>query len=608
MSGNDDQEPGGELVQFPRVFMPGSFDAPDRSETGPADDDGDQAPLVGTMPRLPGVESMAPPLALTMPGVPTPDDGDDGDGGDGEFAPPLLDDPDNPTTRGTLALAMALMTAMGVAAAQGMWHRARHRQALADQSRAAADRTKAAAGGRATRSTGGSGSLLRSPSGGGGSKGSRAFGSHRPTGHRPTGHGAAGHDSTGRSRKTRPPGVDAAHGPHRPHKRDKGGSGSAAAPKAGRSGKPVSDGKPVKGLKDKLRKVKGGVTQKSAPGATAPGGKPAKQKQPKKPSSAAAPVPRLTWKAPKEGGKAAKGPKRWTRQPGTRSVPTAKRPSTKGTAKRIGQARKVTWKAQKGGTGKGPKRWTPKPPSSTRPGGPRPRKATKRKTWKATKTRTAKSGAKTGKRWTAESGTAGGTDAGQEERQARASAPPPPPPPGFEGMRPPPAADRTVHITVEQVDDPAPPPSRPAPRALTQEGTRPMLNAALPSTQYRDAELTIFDVIDSAADMAEEIVDGVTEAQRTAKGCDLLLDRLEALHAKVVELRVPGALEGMVVALMEQTAVVKARAEAIAENLPRAAEAISIAGSNAEARHRPLADAVRDAGHTRPAEREYHNE
>lgn len=135
-----------------------------------------------------------------------------------------------------------------------------------------------------------------------------------------------------------------------------------------------------------------------------------------------------------------------------------------------------------------------------------------------------------------------------------------------------------------------------------------MLTPALPSTQYADAELTVYDVIDADADMASEIVDGVVEAQQTAEGCDLLLGRLEALHAKIVELRVPGVLEGLVVALMEQTAVVRARAEAIAENLPRAAEAIATAGSNAEARHKPLADAVRDAGHTRPAERDYHEE
>jgi len=64
----------------------------------------------------------------------------------------------------------------------------------------------------------------------------------------------------------------------------------------------------------------------------------------------------------------------------------------------------------------------------------------------------------------------------------------------------------------------------------------------------------------------------------------------------------------MLLRLIDKTLTVKARAEAIAANLPAAAEAISIAGSNAEARHRPLADAVRDAGHTRPAERDYHNE
>src|SRR5690606_27686161 len=216
-----------------------------------------------------------------------------------------------------------LMTAMGVAAAQGMWHRARHRQALADERRAAADRSKAsAAGSRVSRSAGSAGSLFRSPSGSGGSKGSRAFGGHRSSGHGLTGRGK---------------GVDATHGPHRPPTRAKG-AGSALAPKAGKGGKPIS------GPKGKLRKVKGGTTPKPAPGAVAPGGKPAR---PKKPSPGAAPVPRLTWKAPKGGGNG-KRPTRWTRQPGTRSVPTAKAPSTKGTAKRIRQARKVTWKAQKG--------------------------------------------------------------------------------------------------------------------------------------------------------------------------------------------------------------------------------------------------------------------
>jgi len=128
------------------------------------------------------------------------------------------------------------------------------------------------------------------------------------------------------------------------------------------------------------------------------------------------------------------------------------------------------------------------------------------------------------------------------------------------------------------------------------------------STQYADADLTILDVIEADADMAEEITEGVDEARATADGCEQLMTRLEVLHAKVVELRVPGVLEGMVARLMDMTATVKAKAEAIAAGLPGASEAISTAGSNAAARHKPLADAVRDAGHIRPAERDYHND
>jgi len=131
---------------------------------------------------------------------------------------------------------------------------------------------------------------------------------------------------------------------------------------------------------------------------------------------------------------------------------------------------------------------------------------------------------------------------------------------------------------------------------------------ARPGTQYADAELTIHDVIEADADMAEEITAGVDQARAAAESCGRLYGRLEVLHARVVELRVPGALEGMLVGLMDKTTTVRASAEAVAERLPAAAEAIAVAGSNAESRHRPLADAVRDAGHARPAERDYHNE
>lgn len=134
------------------------------------------------------------------------------------------------------------------------------------------------------------------------------------------------------------------------------------------------------------------------------------------------------------------------------------------------------------------------------------------------------------------------------------------------------------------------------------------MSTRTPSTQYRDAELTIYDVIDADADMAEEITAGVDDARATADGCERLMTRLETLHAKIVELKVPGSLEGRILQLMDKTQTVRGHALAIAEQLPIAAEAIAVAGGNAGARHRPLADVTRDMGHTRPAERDYHNE
>jgi hypothetical protein len=126
-------------------------------------------------------------------------------------------------------------------------------------------------------------------------------------------------------------------------------------------------------------------------------------------------------------------------------------------------------------------------------------------------------------------------------------------------------------------------------------------------TQYRDAELTIHDVTDADEDMAAQIGDGVAEAMAAVAGCERLYTRLEELHAKVVELRVPGVLEGWCLALMDKTQTIRGRALSIAAQLPAASEAIREAGVRAEARHKPLADAVRDAGHVRPAERDYHN-
>ncbi|MFI9366001.1 hypothetical protein ACIG5E_33860 [Kitasatospora sp. NPDC053057] len=126
-------------------------------------------------------------------------------------------------------------------------------------------------------------------------------------------------------------------------------------------------------------------------------------------------------------------------------------------------------------------------------------------------------------------------------------------------------------------------------------------------TQYAgDSDLTIHDVIEADADMAEEILQGADDARLAAGGCEKLLGRLEALHAKVVDLKVPGVLESMVASLIEKTEEVKATADAVAEAIPAAAEAIAAAGTNAARRDKPVADITRDMGHAAPAERDYH--
>ncbi|GAA3172294.1 hypothetical protein [Nonomuraea roseoviolacea] len=605
MSDNDEKGRGGELLPFPRVILPGSMDAPEpgpRAAAGAADE-----PAAPSWPRLPRVEQMGPPLHMTVPAVPALESGDE----EGAFAPPQPEDPDNPTSRDTLQLAVALMTAMGVAAAQGMWHRARHRSALADQARANADKAtaKAAAAGSGTRAEGKrSGSLTRS----------HQEGTHRKShGPRGGGRGAGGHTGHDGDRKARKGPKGGPSGDRRPGDGKTGPS--PKAPKAGPGGKTMRDGDKSKQRKQRPGKDGSAPTRPDARVPEAKG-KPPKQPAPagsKGPGKGArdakrptGPAP-LTWKAPKSGKDAKEArPKRWTGGRPEGSGKPAKKPTggagkdepaakTPGGSRRP-EGQKLTWKARKG-HGKrsaGPKRWT-----AGRPGTGR------------------------GK------GTSGTKSAGDYQDAAGSWRPPPPPPPGWEGMRPPPGADRAYRF--ERMDRVDQPPGReqhdkparavtgapaagwralPAGRAAApqsapyEQGARSMSTPPPRTTQYGDAELTIYDVIEADADMAEEITDGVAEARATAEGCERLITKLEAVHAKLIELRVPGVLAGWMVRLMDKTLTVKARANAIAEGLPRAAEAIATAGSNAAARHKPLADAVRDAGHTRPAEREYHDE
>ncbi|WP_433250431.1 hypothetical protein ACQPYK_04145 [Streptosporangium sp. CA-135522] len=624
---DDDSDDGGAVLPFPRVVLPGSFDAPDRPGPRPdfeADPVGGEPSPSGALPRLPAVSPMGPPLHLTVPGTPEPEPEPEPGDEEGAFTLPLLQDPDNPNGRDTVQLAMALMTALGVAAAQGMWHRARHRQALADQARAHADRAQAKAGGTGHRSGGPS-------SGHGGGRGGSKGGGGLLTGSRHEGGGSrrrgggSGHPGGG-SHRTKDP--KRPKGPKSPYGGDahkRGGKDGYKAPRSTRGGRRAHD---RAGYGPKRRKrgkaTSGGLgdapcvqTRKRRPS-----GKDSKdrtndrkRKNGKNTNAAGKQIrqPRRTlrWKAPRAskpgpGGDKALTPgrKRWTRTPPGTSKSSTRRPGAgkrgftrgkgKQSAKRSRKSRFGTWS------------WRSTPGWVKR--------------WRTRRKATASSS----------TGSPGATDArGARGRESWTRTEPPP---WSEWMRPPPWADRTVRVTVERVDDrpwprpeasaitvgqaaltagPAVPPAArsasSSASAADQQGA-PIVSMPVRTTQYADADLTIYDVIEADADMAEEITDGVADARATADGCEQLMTRLEALYAEISDLKVPGVLLGMMALIMDKTQTVKARAEAIAANLPAAAEAVSVAGTNAAARHKGLADAVRDAGHTRPAERQYHDE
>ncbi|MDA5279856.1 hypothetical protein [Streptomyces sp. Isolate_45] len=140
-----------------------------------------------------------------------------------------------------------------------------------------------------------------------------------------------------------------------------------------------------------------------------------------------------------------------------------------------------------------------------------------------------------------------------------------------------------------------------------REGARPMGGAPV-STQFKDADLTVYDVIESDEDMADEILLGASHATLVAERCEGLVGALEALRAELMEKSVPGVFVGWCTKLIERAGVVQEKAEAVAQGLPRAAEAIAHAGQVAAEHDKPAADLVRDLGHTAPADASYHKE
>lgn len=146
----------------------------------------------------------------------------------------------------------------------------------------------------------------------------------------------------------------------------------------------------------------------------------------------------------------------------------------------------------------------------------------------------------------------------------------------------------------------------PAPRG---KGARPMGGApAVRDTQFVDSDLTVYDVIESDEDQAEEIMAGAAHARIVAERCQMLAGAIESLKAELMAKSVPGVFVGWCNRLIERAGVVETKAEAVALGLPRASEAIARAGQVAAEHDKPAADLVRDMGHTAPADASYHKE
>lgn len=135
-----------------------------------------------------------------------------------------------------------------------------------------------------------------------------------------------------------------------------------------------------------------------------------------------------------------------------------------------------------------------------------------------------------------------------------------------------------------------------------------MSGAPVESIQFTDSDLTVYDVIDSDKDMSEEILLGAVHARHVAERCQRLQSALEEMRAELIAKSVPGVFIGWCTRLIERAGMVETKADAVADGLPRASEAIAHAGDLAAEHDKPAADKVREMGHTAPADASYHKE
>ncbi|WP_086797987.1 hypothetical protein [Streptomyces caniscabiei] len=259
-------------------------------------------------------------------------------------------------------------------------------------------------------------------------------------------------------------------------------------------------------------------------------------------------------------------------------------------------------KKPKPGSSKGRTKKTPKPPRKKKP-----------HSWRR-KPKGGTTGPRTGRRREKGRTTSGpGSMPGGDGEWLR-------PPPGWdvtykvevEVIRPEPRRRQPAGITTGRRELPAGSSGQVTPtRSVPKESPIVMGTAVavgeVGDTQFVDADLTVYDLIESDEEMGEQILQGVDHMNLVAAKCEGLKSGLESLYAMCIEKKVPGVLVKWCIRLMERAGSVQDKAEALRDSLPRASEAILSARDTAIEADKLRADRVKEAGHVAPAEREYHD-
>ncbi|MEW2467890.1 hypothetical protein AB0919_23140 [Streptomyces sp. NPDC046994] len=626
-----DDDRGADILTLPMINL---------SLPGPAsDDDG--------VPTLPAPPNTAPPPDFTLPfHLPADEENSsehDPDNTAGELVTQAASGTGTPT-RATASMAMVTMAAVAVAALRGTWSvaaylkaRREHHAAVADKVREAADKQKVANAQKAAKSrvpSGpefGRGAAKRGGRGGssgsaGGGSGRGTFGQQKPSGRgggsTRTSSGSAGADRRGTGPKKGPSSRNDSGGPGRTGAKGSGtsgsgsGKGSSGSPSKGpgtlgkmalaRQKRRADDAKAQRQAAADLRKAE--LADRAA--ARRQGEKDADDRRKRKAEKRKEKLERAkagdgdtSRKDPKleKDDKPAKG------KGDAEKVDLKKKPKT-------GDGTDAAPKGDKPGTGKGDaeKDGLNKGPKGNGTGD------SKKSWWKPWNRGKKTSGRNTGPR----------AHRGRHERSQRRSTDARDVP-GADGewLKPPPGWDVAYSVTIER--EPAPRPPRgaigPGHKALpagrggvvTPTRTEPKVSPIVMGpaaavgdvgdTQFVDADLTVYDLIDSDEDMGEQILQGVDHMRVVVSKCEGLKTGLENLYATCLQKKVPGVLVKWCIRLMERAGSVQDKAEALAASLPRASESILTARDVAVEADKRRADAVKDAGHVAPADRDYHD-